>query len=132
MRYESISIPEGRTYSPPDNIGRWYPLRGRALCEALRLRWSLMYNATLAVIVHAVSASTNDTAFVIRGTNCTLPCANCLRKSATTQGTPFVCGSFIAEIGAAFTAPIFFFKKETKIVLRHRKEENSELFPFGS
>ena len=56
--------------------------------------------------------------------NCTLPCANCLRKSAT--------GSFIAEIGAAFTAPIFFFKKETKIVLRHRKEENSELFPFGS
>lgn len=87
---------------------------------------------TLAVIVHAVSASTNDTAFVIRGTNCTLPCANCLRKSATTQGTPFGCGSFIAEIGAAFTAPIFFFKKETKIVLRHRKEENSELFPVRS
>ena len=83
-----------------------------------------MYNATLAVIVHAVSASTNDTAFVIRGTNCTLPCANCLRKSATTQGTPFGCGSFIAEIGAAFTAPIFFFKKETKIVLRHRKIVN--------
>ena len=67
-----------------------------------------------------------------QGTNCTLPCANCLRKSATTQGTPFGCGSFIAEIGAAFTAPIFFFKKETKIVLRHRKEENSELFPFRS
>ena len=38
--------------------------------------------------------------------NCTLPCANCLRKSAT--------GSFIAEIGAAFTAPIFFFRKRNK------------------
>lgn len=68
-----------------------------------------MYNATLfqiAVIVHAVSASTTADAFVSRGTNCTLPCANCLRKSAT--------GSFIAEIGAAFTAPIFFFRKRIK------------------
>ena len=54
-------------------------------------------------------------------------------KLKSIDGTEtFGCGSFIAEIGAAFTAPIFFFKKETKIVLRHRKEENSELFPFRS
>ena len=102
------------------------------LCGSSGALCTMTHFFQIAVIVHAVSASTNDTAFVIRGTNCTLPCANCLRKSATTQGTPFGCGSFIAEIGAAFTAPIFFFKKETKIVLRHRKEENSELFPFGS
>ena len=29
MRYEGFSFPEGRTYSPPDYIGRWYPLWGR-------------------------------------------------------------------------------------------------------
>ena len=65
-----------------------------------------MDNATLfqiAVIVHAVSASTTADAFVSWGT---ISCVNCLRKSAT--------GSFIAEIGAAFTAPIFFFRKRNK------------------
>ena len=36
--------------------------------------------------------------------NCTLPCANCLRKSAT--------GSFIAEIGAASDRTYFLFQKK--------------------
>ena len=36
--------------------------------------------------------------------NCTLPCANCLRKSAT--------GSFIAEIGAASDRTYFHFQKK--------------------
>lgn len=66
-----------------------------------------MYNATLfqiAVIVHAVSASTTADAFVSWGTTCTLPCANCLRKSAT--------GSFIAEIGAASDRTYFLFQKK--------------------
>ena len=86
-----------------------------------------MYNAILfqiAVIVHAVSTSTIATAFVSRGTICTLPCVNYLRKPAT--------GSFIAEIGAASDRTYFLFRKRNKNVLRHRKEENSELFPFGS
>ena len=52
-----ISIPEGRTYSPPDNIGRWYPLRGRALCEAdaapAGALWTMPQSCELAVIVHA-------------------------------------------------------------------------------
>jgi len=88
-------------------MGGGIPFRGRALCEALRLRWSLMYNATLfqiAVIVHAVSTSTIATAFVSRGTICTLPCVNCLRKPAT--------GSFIAEIGAASDRTYFLFRKK--------------------
>ena len=57
LRYESISIPEGRPYSPPDNIGRWYPLRGRALCEAdaapAGALWTMPQSCELAVIVHA-------------------------------------------------------------------------------
>jgi len=66
-----------------------------------------MYNATLfqiAVIVHAVSASTTTTAFVSKGTICTLPCVNCLQKPAT--------GSFIAEIGAASDRTYFLFHKK--------------------
>ncbi|MCI6813422.1 MAG: hypothetical protein MR922_13655 [Lachnospiraceae bacterium] len=66
-----------------------------------------MYNATLfqiAVIVHAVSANTIVAAFVSMGTICTLPCVNCLRKSAA--------GSFIAEIGAAFDRTYFLFQKK--------------------
>jgi len=74
-----------------------------------------MYNATLFqidVIVHAVSASSTADAFVSRGTICTLPCVNCMRKPATTQGTPFGCGSFIAEIGAASDRTYFLFHKK--------------------
>ena len=50
-------FPKGRTYSPPDNIGRWYPLRGRALCEAdaapAGALWTMPQSCELAVIVHA-------------------------------------------------------------------------------
>jgi len=66
-----------------------------------------MYNATLfqiTVIVHAVSTSTITTAFVSKGTICTLPCVNCLQKPAT--------GSFIAEIGAASDRTYFLFHKK--------------------
>ena len=73
MRYESISVPEGRTYSPPT---KWavYPFRwsGRALCEAVAAPagalWTMPQSCELAVIVHAVSASTTADAFVSRGT----------------------------------------------------------------
>ena len=53
----SAEVTEGRTYSPPDNIGRWYPLRGRALCEAdaapAGALWTMPQSCELAVIVHA-------------------------------------------------------------------------------
>lgn len=58
LRYESISVPEGRTYSPPT---KWavYPFRwsGRALCEAVAAPagalWTMPQSCELAVIVLA-------------------------------------------------------------------------------
>lgn len=105
MKYEAFSFPEGRTYSPPDYIGRWYPSRwsGRALCEAfaapVRALWTMLHFCKTVIIVHAVARRTANAMLgeVVSGVS-QLP-ANCLHKPATTQGTPFGCGSFIAEMG---------------------------------
>ena len=104
-----LFYPEGRTYSPPRRGGD-IACGNRALCEAdaapAGALWTMPHHGGAAVIVHAVIASTPAFAFVSRGTICTPPCANCLRKSAT--------GSFVAAMGIAPATPIFFLRKRNK------------------
>ena len=74
------------------------------LCGSSGALCTMTHFFQIAVIVHAVSTSTTADAFVSRGTICTLPCANCLRKPAT--------GSFIADMGS--NAAHFLFAKRNR------------------
>lgn len=109
MKCEGFSFPEGRTYSPPDYIGRWYPLWGRALCEAVAAPagalWTMLHFFGTVIIVHAVGRRTANAMLgeVVSGAT-HLP-ANCLHKPAT--------GSFIAEVGIV-PNPHLLFQKSNK------------------
>ena len=124
-RASRFFYPEGRTYSPPRR-GGGIACGNCALCEAdaasAEALWTMPQLCGAAVIVHAVIASTPAVASVSRGTVCTPPCANCLRKSAT--------GSFIAVMGIASSAtPIFFLRKRNK---NERTVETDGDLSFGS
>ena len=112
MKYEGFSFPEGRTYSPPDYIGRWYPLWGRALCEAVvapaGALWTMLHFCGTVIIVHAVGRHTANTMLVEVVSDVSQLPANCLHKPATTQGTPYGCGSFIAEMGIVSNPHLLF------------------------
>ena len=109
MKYEDFSFPEGRTYSPPDYIGRWYPLWGRALCEALAAPvgalCTMLHFCEAVIIVHAVGRNTADAVFEDDVSGASHLSANCLPKPAT--------GSFVAEMGIVAN-PHLLFQKSNK------------------
>ncbi len=109
LKYEGFSFPEGRTYSPPDYIGRWYPLWGRALCEALAAPLgalcTMLHFCESVIIVHSVGKRTANA--ILEDDACGtshLP-ANCLQKPAPS--------SFLAEMGIVAN-PHLLFQKSNK------------------
>ena len=109
LKYEGFSFPEGRTYSPPDYIGQWYPLWGRALCEALAAPMgalcTMLHFCEAVIIVHAVGRRTANAMLEDDVSDAAHLPANCLQKPAT--------GSFVAEMGIV-PIPICFFNKSNK------------------
>lgn len=109
MKYEDFSFPEGRTYSPPDYIGRWYPLWGRALYEALAAPvgalCTMLHFCEAVIIVHAVVRHTANAVLADDVSGPLHHPANCLQKPAT--------GSFVAEMGIVAN-PHLLFQKSNK------------------
>ena len=112
LKYEGFSFPEGRTYSPPDYIGRWYPSRwsGRALCEALAAPvgalCTMLHFCESVIIVHAVGRRTAKAMLEDDVSDSAHLPANCLQKPAA--------GSFVAEMGIVANPHLLFQKKQQK------------------